>query len=102
MQMLRFVEPWHSIDDEYERETLETQLKTELAEHHQLYGVDSRAVGRRYDKDDVLYALADGSWAIVHLTGSEDAVPHPGYPRTQILKDAKDVEAKIAYDAEFD
>lgn len=64
-----WLEPWHQIAGEHVV-AIERELRRELAEGHALYGLPVRALARRQDCDDVLFAIEDGSGrvAVVHLT----------------------------------
>jgi len=44
------------------------ELDSELSESHRLYKKAKAAIAKCVSKDDVLYLLHDGSYAIVHLT----------------------------------
>lgn len=68
---MNWLAPWHSIaDDAAQVAGMERELGRELSAGHPLYGLPVRALGRRQDCDDVLFAIADGTGrvAVVHLT----------------------------------
>jgi hypothetical protein len=68
---VEWLAPWLCIEhDPSQVRKLEAVLREELAPGHSLYGVPVRAIARRQDCDDVLYALDDGTgrFAVVHLT----------------------------------
>jgi hypothetical protein len=71
-------EPWSTdgLDD-----SLAAELTRELAHDHPLRGVRARAIARRHDRDDVLFAIEGGPapYAVVHLTGSGKA-EGPAWP----------------------
>ena len=74
-----WLEPWYPIDREEERGALLAELQREIDSTHSLRGLAAAAVARRRDNDDVLFALADGRLAVVHLTwrGGQDRSPYP-------------------------
>ena len=65
---LRWLEPWHPVDDGDTRAALERQLRVELSPRHALHGEAVRLIARRVDTDDALFALVDGRIAEVHMT----------------------------------
>lgn len=71
--------PWQPVDREDERNGLLAELQCEVDSTHPLKGVASTAVARRQDNDDVLFSLADGRYAVVHLTwiGKQERSPIP-------------------------
>jgi hypothetical protein len=79
----RFRIPWHPTD-----QPLDEELFRELGKHHRLYGMQARAIARRQDNDDVLFALSGGDapapLAVVHLTWSGHPDQHPEYPSTAL------------------
>src|SRR5436309_988870 len=72
---LQLVAPWEPIDEGMAIR-FEEEFATEIGKGHPLYGVPVRAVGRRIDRDDVLFELLRHlcDYAVVHLTwsGRED------------------------------
>jgi len=66
-----FLEPWYAVSDP----DLVSELQRELVPGHLLFGKDVTAVARRQDRDDVLYALCDGTkrMAVVHLTHARES-----------------------------
>jgi hypothetical protein len=66
---------------------LEQQLAREVGRDHVLHGVEVRAVARRHDRDDVVFALPDGRFAEVHLTWAQDRERDPRWPATVIYAD---------------
>jgi hypothetical protein len=57
----------------------ETELLRELKPGHPLFGIPISAIGRRYDQDDVLFELLDGSGRVaeVHLTWARERETPP-------------------------
>jgi len=78
---MEFAEPWHVDGDP----ALVDELRREVASGHVLFGMPVSAVARRRDRDDVLYALEDGSGrvAVVHLTWSAEV--DPAWPATELF-----------------
>jgi hypothetical protein len=76
---MEWPEPWGQIDDATTAAAFEAELQRELSPGHTLFGLPLRAVGRRWDCDDVLFAVEDGSGrvAAVHLTCRQGAEPPP-------------------------
>lgn len=79
---MQFNAPWHEDDSE----TLATELRRETPPGHVLHGVPVRALARRRDCDDALFALEDGTSrvAVVHLTYAAEADPR--WPDTEIFE----------------
>lgn len=63
---MKFLAPWYETKDD----ALAAELRREVAKGHALHGMPVEALGRRDDKDEVLFALQDGTGrlAAVHLT----------------------------------
>ena len=94
-----FREPWVDFVADAHRTRFEEELGRETAPSHVLSGAEVRAVARREDRDDVLFSLTDGRWAIVHLTWSGRRETEPHWPRTQLFETWEAVEAQLANDA---
>ena len=76
---MELLEPWRAVTFD-ESTALGEELLREITKGHALYGQPVRAVARRIDCDDVLFALEDGTdqVAIVHLTWSAgEPLPWP-------------------------
>ena len=85
-------DPWISIEDRSAAFGLETELRKEVADGHRLWPIVGWAVARRRDRDEVLFRLSDGRWAIVHLTWANHP-ESPPWPATTVygsLAEAKD------------
>ena len=70
------VEPWIEIDAE-DVVLLEAEFVREIAEGHELWGRQAKALARRTDRDDVLF-VHDQGFSVVHLTytsGERPPVP---------------------------
>lgn len=81
---MTWLEPWYPIVDDVPQVTaMARQLNAELSRGHALHSVPVRALARRGDCDDVLFAIEDGTRrvAVVHLTWSTSAQP-AGFPTT--------------------
>lgn len=63
---MKFLTPWHENKDD----ELIAELDREVPKGHVLHGLPVSVLGRRDDKDEVLFALQDGTGrlATVHLT----------------------------------
>lgn len=78
---------WYPIaGDSAQVEAMEHELRRELADGHPLFGLPVRAVSRRQDCDDVLFAIEDGSGrvAVVHLTWTRRPPDRPPWPVTNM------------------
>ena len=75
-------QPFAPIEHEADRQAFVAELQRELKAGHPLFGVSVRAIGRRYDQDDVLFEFHDGTGRVaeVHLTwvGVNEQPPWPG------------------------
>ena len=74
--------PFSPIEHSEDKPAFEAELRRELKPGHPLFGLSLAAIGRRYDQDDVLFELLDGSGRVaeVHLTwaGDKEKPPWPG------------------------
>lgn len=77
-------EPWVEVDVSGDA-NLEAELAREVGAQHPLSGCPTRALMRRTDNDEVLFALRDRpEVAVVHLTWSGSCEPI-GFPRTTLF-----------------
>lgn len=86
---MEWLEPWYSIvGNAAQVQAMEAELRRELGWGHPLFGVPVRAVGRRADRDDVLFALEDGTGrvAVVHLTWTYSPPERPPWPATAVFE----------------
>ena len=80
-----WLEPWAPIEHESVSQTLEKELQKELPEGHVLFGRPAKAIARRIDQDDVLFAVGNPSEiACVHLTYSSKRETAP-WPSTSLF-----------------
>jgi hypothetical protein len=74
--------PFSPVAHPEDKLALEAELRRELKAGHPLFGLPVAAIGRRYDQDDVLFEILDGSGRVaeVHLTwaGEREKPPWPG------------------------
>jgi len=85
-----WLEPWDAICTE--PISCEKELYNEVGKNHILLGKKVKAIGRRYDCDDVLFKLEGEEFklVVVHLTYSNKIESNPNYPRTKVFKDIDD------------
>jgi hypothetical protein len=98
---LVLVDPWvdlrgGGLEEAKERERLLAELRAEVVDGHPLHGVDLVVVGRSYRQDDVLFALNDGRWAVVHLTFARP--DRPPWPSTSFYDSVEALEAAVSDD----
>ena len=78
----KWLKPWGPVPEE-DRQGLEYELRTELQPGHALYGRTAKAVARRQDNDDVLFAIeSPNEFAVVHLDWCLHPEPIPEFPWT--------------------
>ena len=83
---IQWCEPWVEVSDGAARRKLERELKRELAPPHPLFGRSVEAVARRIDRDDVLFAINNGSeLAVVHLTWTSSPPDSPPWPAARVF-----------------
>jgi hypothetical protein len=89
-----WIEPWQLLDQAAHVASFEAELNREVSPGHPLYGLCLRAVGRRPDRDDALFAIEDGSGRVaqVNLTwlGAEERLPCP------VVRIYNNVAARVA------
>jgi hypothetical protein len=78
---MEWLEPWRPVSGE-EATGLERVLRREIGPGHELYGLPVRALARRDDCDDVLFAIEDGTGRVVdvHLTWTRDPPERGPWP----------------------
>jgi hypothetical protein len=73
-------EPWTEPDTQ-RAQALERELQREISPGHPLAGCQPRAIAACTGCDNVLFALDNDTWALVHLTWT-GTVETPPWPRT--------------------
>ncbi|HEY4175236.1 MAG TPA: hypothetical protein VGM90_00320 [Kofleriaceae bacterium] len=86
--MTDLLEPWIAAEGERQG-SLERELERELPLEHELAGKSMRALAVRTDKDDVLFEVVGGGYAVVHLTWSGRRDRNPAFPSTQLFSSLK-------------
>lgn len=82
---VEWLEPWSAVVDDGMRAQLESELAKELGVGHVLFGRPTRALARRHDQDDVLYAVGSPSQvAVVHLSYAANP-DQPPWPSTTLF-----------------
>ena len=99
---IQWLDPWRAVSDA-EARGFEDELKQEVGKQHPLFGIKVRAIGRRDDQDDVLFAL-EGSpprVAVVHLSWRGKEEKGPRWPHPVIFASLSDwVEKEMKPDHE--
>jgi hypothetical protein len=92
--MTTWLEPWMPVS-EADGSPLLRELRAELPRNHALYGRDAKAIARRVDNDDVLFAIASPSQlAVVHLTYGSHPEKGPDWPETRLFDTFADFVAQ--------
>ncbi len=91
---LEFSTPWEPVQD---GSKLEAELAKEIGKLHPLYGKRLRAVAKRIDRDDVIFAGSD-CIALVHLTWKKETDPR--WPSTYLFDNVEDLAAQLTEDIE--
>jgi hypothetical protein len=88
------VDPWVDLRDD--GAALVAELKKELRDDCDLYGLEFKAIAHRCDCDDVLFRIEGRSekFAVVHLTWSGKTDQNKGFPWTVLYVDAEDWRTK--------
>jgi hypothetical protein len=67
---------WTEVHGSPEATSLEGELTRELVEGHRLFGVSAHAVAvRKLRKEGPFWLPTENSWAWVHVTWAEEAIP---------------------------
>lgn len=81
---MELIEPWFAVTAK-EKEAFEKEFSKELHGSHFLYEKKLNLIGRREDRDDILFIISGTTkLAVVHLTWSGRRETG-GWPKTQIL-----------------
>ncbi|ADB15836.1 hypothetical protein Psta_1154 [Pirellula staleyi DSM 6068] len=97
---MKWLVPWHPVgEDSGQVGGMEQELKRELSADHPLFGLPVKALARRQDCDDVLFALQDGTGrvAVVHLTWTRNPPERPPWPHTTLFPSLENWAAKGMY-----
>jgi hypothetical protein len=90
--------PWLDIrDDAQAARQLENELSREIPRRHMLAGISPTAIARREDRDDAMFDLGDGRFAVVHLTWQRETDPQ--WPSTRIYNSWAAAEDRLEEDA---
>lgn len=95
---MKLTEPWQLIGNSFMAAELLAELRREVSKTHPLASHEPRPIARRYDRDDVLFALEAGGWAIVHLTWRRAVEPDQSWPLTQFFDTEAELQDQIARD----
>jgi hypothetical protein len=91
--------PWVSLEaDPATARAMERELAREVKRGDVLDGLAASAIARREERDDVLFELAGGRWAMVHLVWQAPS-PGLGYPKATLFDTWESVLAQMAADA---
>jgi len=87
LKNLKWLDPWYQASP-----GLEAELERETGTGHPLHGRKAISVGRRFDRDDVLFILPDNPspLAVVHLTWKGKREKDPEWPRTTFYSSLED------------
>lgn len=88
---------WRAVDDREEQLGIQRELDVELSSAHPLWESKPVVFGRCTANDDVLVALSDGRFAIVHLVwhGHVDAMPGD-FPSVEFVGDLDELKEFLA------
>jgi hypothetical protein len=91
---MNFLKPWFADTSQ----SFAEELRREIRPGHALFEVNVAPIARRRDRDDVLFALLDGTdrLAVVHLTYAR--LPHPNYPTVRLFSNFGEWEEAMKID----
>lgn len=94
---MKWLIPWHPLQDGAREDALLIELRREVCESHPLFGVAVRPLGSRQDCDDVLFSLLDGSnrFAVVHLPFAQHPESDPTWPKTRLFDSWEQFEREV-------
>jgi len=87
---IEILTPWRIIEDSPEikdhAKRLADELESEVPPNHVLYGLKTRALATRRDRDDVLFEIEGGQMplAVVHMTWRKETDPY--WPSTKLFQ----------------
>ena len=83
MSRVEWKTPWRPLDPGTEMSGVQKQFEREITPEHPLHGKQAIAIARRFDCEDVLVRLGDGTYANVHLVWGRPRSEHTPtkYPR---------------------
>jgi hypothetical protein len=79
-------EPWFWTDIDFT-----DQLRKEISLFHVLFFKRTKSIAKREDCDDVLFALRNNKYAVVHLTWQNQSHSDTRWPETRIYKSWQDL-----------
>jgi hypothetical protein len=99
---IRWKAPWCPIENDKEQQSIQVELLKELSPEHPLWGTNPVAFGRHQGCDDVLVALTENRFAIVHLVwhGKVDQYPDK-FPSTTIFTSLPELQKELDSEAEY-
>lgn len=80
-----------------QRDSLHTELNLEVGPGHILDGHGFSVIARAEERDDVLIALDNNTWAVVHLTW-RGAREDPPWPATTVFDSLSEALRSVAAD----
>lgn len=83
-QVTHWLIPWEEPFNAAVEAGMERELRRELCPEHPLFGQTAKLLAVRRDMDDVLFLLAGGQVAEVHLTWTCGVETDPRWPRSHI------------------
>ncbi|WP_225767599.1 hypothetical protein [Inquilinus sp. Marseille-Q2685] len=92
---IEFVRPWAPVSEGKVAVALQRRLEFEVTPPHPLWGRQARVIGRSDANDDVVVAMPDGGFAIVHLVWGAS----PGdvrWPATSFFSSAEEISRAMA------
>jgi hypothetical protein len=96
----RLSPPWNVIEASEDRSLMEAQAHREIGPGHVLERERLQAVGRRFDRDDVLFRMDDDRWVIVHLVWTPGPSADARWPTARIFATATDLGERLSKDTE--
>ena len=86
---ITWLSPWRAVTGA-EAGQHEEELKREVREGHELFGVEVEAIGKRDDQDDVLFGIIGSPRvAVVHLTWRGEKEKDPRWPYAVVFENVE-------------